>query len=94
MSLDKAWTATLSKQRIGIASRAPRRSQAEYAIGTCYADGAGVEQDNVKAYQWIALSAAHGNIDAAVFQKVLAKKLTPEELTKAAEPPKASGEPQ
>jgi len=56
---------------------------AENAVGACYADGAGVPEDLVEAYKWIALAAAHGLKNATTFNETLAKKLSAAQLAQA-----------
>ena len=57
--------------------------EAEFLLGVCYADGEGAPQDNAQAYKWIALAAVHGDKNAATFRDTLAKKLSPDQRSKA-----------
>jgi TPR repeat protein len=56
---------------------------AQLKLGYQYLEGKGVPEDYIQAYKWWNLSAASGNKDADHNKKVLAKKMTLEQIAKA-----------
>jgi len=50
-------------------------------LGTMYYNGQGVPKDLVEAYAWWFISAAGGDADAANNCSVVARELTPEQLS-------------
>ena len=63
------------------AEQGDRYSQSE--IMRLYDKGIGVLQDYVTAYAWAIIVEANGSESAKSFKSRLAKKMTPEEITKA-----------
>jgi len=49
---------------------------AQYNIGSMYATGHGVPQDDVTAHLWFSLSAAQGDEDAAKNRDLIARRMT------------------
>jgi TPR repeat protein len=48
-----------------------------------YANGDGVPQNNVRGYIWWSVAAAQGEEDAKRNRDIVAKRLTPDQLTQA-----------
>ena len=53
---------------------------AQYNLGSLYAEGQGVTQDNVYAYMWLDISASQGDRDARENRDMVAKKMTPAQI--------------
>jgi hypothetical protein len=60
-------------------------AEAQHKVGTLYATGSGVPQDNMRAYCWLELSAARGIQEAARERDALAQRMTPDQITRARE---------
>jgi uncharacterized protein len=58
-------------------------SEAQNNLGTAYYYGRGVPQDYINSHKWLNLSAARGNKDAARNRDIVAKKMTPAQITEA-----------
>ena len=58
-------------------------ASAQYNLGVFYDNGLGVPQDLVRAYMWFTLSAAQGKDGAAVFRDLIARRMTPTQITEA-----------
>jgi uncharacterized protein len=56
---------------------------AQYNLGVFYDNGLGVPQDKVSAYMWFNLSAAQGKPGAAAFRDLIARYMTPEQISEA-----------
>jgi uncharacterized protein len=56
-----------------------------YALGFIYVNGHGVAQDNVHAYMWYNIAASSGDYTGTLLRDVLAKKMTPAQITQAQE---------
>ena len=61
---------------------------AQYNLGAMYADGHGVPRDYIEAYKWLSVAAARSTAaqdrDAALkMRDVVAKRMTPEQVTQA-----------
>jgi TPR repeat protein len=56
---------------------------AQYNLGAFYDNGLGVPQDKVSAYMWLNLSAAQGRAGAAAFRDLIARYMTPEQISEA-----------
>ncbi len=56
---------------------------AQVKLGIMYMQGDGVPQDYVQALKWSSLSGANGDKDAIEFRDVLAKLMTPAQITEA-----------
>ena len=56
---------------------------AQTKLGIMYDDGEGVPKDKVKAYMWISLAATNGDKSAPMLRDILAKGMTPAQVTKA-----------
>jgi len=50
-----------------------------------YAEGLGVIQNNVRAHMWFNIAASDGNADATINRDIVAKKMTPADLSIAQE---------
>jgi TPR repeat protein len=58
---------------------------AQNNLGVKYASGQGVIQDNVYAHMWFNIAAANGNKVGAKSRDIIAKKMTPADISKAQE---------
>lgn len=56
---------------------------AQTKLGIMYDDGEGVPKDKVQAYMWISLAATNGDKSAPMLRDILAKGMTPAQITKA-----------
>jgi hypothetical protein len=56
---------------------------AQYNLGVFYDNGLGVPKDRVSAYVWFDLSAAQGKAGAATFRDLIARYMTPEQISEA-----------
>ncbi len=59
------------------------RSKAQNNLGHMYASGQGVPQDYIRAYLWWNLAAAQGDQHAAYNRDIMAKDMTPADISKA-----------
>lgn len=57
-------------------------ARAHYNLGVIYAKGQGVPENSVEAYSWFFISAVQGVKLAPVFRDRVAKKLSPDDLSK------------
>ena len=57
--------------------------QAQYNLAAMYDNGRGVAQDEVLAHMWFSLAVAHGNPEAARNRDIVARRMTPAQLTQA-----------
>jgi TPR repeat protein len=58
-------------------------STAQTNLGNLYSGGRGVPLDRVHAYMWLSLAAARGDPNAEKIQQLVAKAMTPAEITEA-----------
>ncbi len=58
-------------------------ADAQYNLGVMYHEGKGVIQDNVYAHIWWNISASQGVKNATKNRDILAKKMTPADISKA-----------
>jgi len=58
-------------------------AKAQYYLGRMFANGHGVEQDYVTAYQWLDLSASAAHKVASEDRDRLTKLMTPEQISQA-----------
>ena len=56
---------------------------AQYALGLMYAEGRGIEPDDIQAYVWLTYAVAQGDQDAATLRYVLLSKMTPDDIAAA-----------
>ena len=56
---------------------------AQYKLGTMYENGEGVPRDNILAYMWFDLSAAHGNKAGATRRDAIVPNMSREQLSEA-----------
>jgi len=49
---------------------------AQYALGLCYAEGRGVEEDHIEAYYWLSLAIKQGDRDAELLRQVLQQSMS------------------
>ena len=61
------------------------RAKAQHALGLMYTNGQGVSEDYVLAYMWFDLAANQGFGPSDNYKATLAKKMTPDQIAKAAE---------
>jgi len=55
-------------------------ADAQYSLGTLYAAGNGVKQDNVAAFMWLSLGEKNGNPNSAAALNELEKKMSPQDI--------------
>jgi TPR repeat protein len=60
-------------------------ANAQYSLGTLLHTGKGMPHDNVKAHLWYNLAAARGLKEAEKARDEIAKKMTPQQISKAQE---------
>jgi TPR repeat protein len=53
---------------------------AQYALGLMYAEGRGVEQDDVTAYVWLTIAVDRGDQDAELLRSIVASNLSSEQI--------------
>ena len=58
-------------------------ASAQYNLGVFYDNGLGVPQDKVSAYMWLNLAATQGKEGAATFRDLIARRMTPAQITEA-----------
>ena len=58
-------------------------ADAQYNLGIMYNEAQGVTQDYVQAHMWWKLAAAQGDEDARKNRDIIAKKMTPADISKA-----------
>ena len=58
-------------------------ASAQLSLGRMYESGDGVLKDDVIAYAWYNITAVNGEELAKKYKDVLAKKMTPEDISKA-----------
>ena len=58
-------------------------AEAQLNLGHMYTVGRGVSEDALLAYMWFDLSAAHGEKRAQESRDIAAKRMTPDQITKA-----------
>ena len=56
---------------------------AQYALGLAYAEGRGLEPDNVQAYLWLSLAVEQGDEDARTLRYVVTENMSLEEVRQA-----------
>ena len=56
---------------------------AQFNLGLKYANGQGVPVDNIEAHLWWSLAARQGNKAATLARKIVAGKMTPEQIAVA-----------
>lgn len=56
---------------------------AQYGMGLIYAEGRGVEQDEVRALYWLTRAIEQGDRDAVLLRQVVAVNMTAEQLAEA-----------
>ena len=60
-------------------------AKAQRNLGLMYAKGKGVTQNNVYAHMWFNIVAANGDKDAQKNRDIVAKRMTPADISKAQE---------
>ena len=58
-------------------------AQAQFALGVLYSSGKGVVQDNINTHMWFSLAAEQGKKNAKRLLKMIARRMTPEEIYEA-----------
>ena len=58
-------------------------AKAQYNLGLMYDNGEGVIQDNVYAHMWCNIAASNGSENAKKGKDILAKQMTPQDISKA-----------
>ena len=58
-------------------------ARAQYNLGFMYYNGEGVPQDYVQAHMWWNLAASKGNENGRKNRDIIAKKMTPVQITEA-----------
>ena len=56
---------------------------AQYALGLCYAEGRGVEEDHIEAYYWLSLAIKQGDRDAKLLRQVLQQSMSLKKINMA-----------
>jgi TPR repeat protein len=56
---------------------------AQYGLGLVYAEGRGVEQDEVEAYAWLSVAALDGDPDADALREVVMQDMASAEIEMA-----------
>ncbi len=56
---------------------------AQYGLGLVYAEGRGVEQDEVEAYAWLSVAMLGGDPDAEALRDVVARDLASDNIQSA-----------
>jgi len=59
-------------------------TDAQYGLGLVYAEGRGVEQDEIEAYAWLCVAMLQGDTEAENLRDVIMLSLTPEQTHTAA----------
>ena len=54
---------------------------AQYALGLMYAEGRGIEQDEVKAYYWLSLAIEQGDHDAITLRQIVQQSMSLEQIS-------------
>lgn len=60
-------------------------ADAQYGLGLVYAEGRGVDQDDIEAYAWLSVAIMQGAPEAEDLREVVMQNLTPEQTHQAAE---------
>src|SRR4029079_12110789 len=58
-------------------------ANAQYNLGVLYDNGLGVPQDRVRAYMWLNLAAMQGRESAATIRDLVARLMTPGQISEA-----------
>ncbi len=58
-------------------------ADAMFGLGVMYDNGQGVPQNYVQAHKWFNLAATQGDKDAVKNRDIVAKKMTPADISKA-----------
>ena len=58
-------------------------ANAQYNLGVLYDNGLGVPQDRVRAYMWLDLAAMQGRESAATMRDLVARLMTPAQISEA-----------
>ena len=58
-------------------------ASAQHNLGLMYASGKGAPQDDAQAHMWFNLAATQGDKDAAKNRDIVAKRMTPADISKA-----------
>lgn len=56
---------------------------AQYGLGLVYAEGRGVEQDEVEAYAWLSVAALDGDPDADALREVVMQEMNAVDIQRA-----------
>ena len=56
---------------------------AQYALGLCYAEGRGIEEDHIEAYYWLSLAIEQGDRDAELLRQVLQQSMSLQQINAA-----------
>ena len=59
-------------------------TDAQYGLGLCYAEGRGVEQDEIEAYAWLSVAIMQGDDQAEDLRDIVMHNLSPEQTHEAA----------
>ena len=58
-------------------------AKAQYDLGVMHENGEGFPQDYIEAHKWYSFSEANGSKSGRKFRKIIEKRMTPEQITKA-----------
>jgi len=56
---------------------------AQFELGSMYDNGEGFPQDYIEAHKWYSFSEANGSKSGRKFRKIIEKRMSPEQITKA-----------
>ncbi len=56
---------------------------AQYALGLCYAEGRGVEEDHIEAYYWLSLAIEQGDRDAELLRQIIQQSMSLQQINMA-----------
>ncbi|MEJ2142944.1 MAG: sel1 repeat family protein [Gammaproteobacteria bacterium] len=56
---------------------------AQYALGLIYAEGRGIEEDQVQAYYWLSKAMAQGDQDAETLRQIVQQSMSFDEIRQA-----------
>ena len=58
-------------------------TDAQYGLGLVYAEGRGIDQDEIEAYAWLSVAMLQGDPEAEVLRDVVMQSLSPEQIREA-----------
>jgi len=58
-------------------------AKAQFTLGVMHENGEGFPQDYIEAHKWYSFSEANGSKSGRKFRKIIEKRMSPEQITKA-----------